>query len=331
MVTDFQALRTDRADTGVYSKIATHSLDELPAGDTLVRVAYSSLNYKDALALSGHPGVVRQFPHTAGIDAAGTTVPDGRPVIVHGYELGMSVWGGFGEYIRIPASWVVERPRQLDARAAMVYGTAGFTAAMCVDALQRHGVEVGSSIVVTGASGGVGSLAVAMASRVGYRVVACTGKHAVVPIREWLEGLGAVEVVARDVVIGDDSRPLERGTWAGAVDTTGGAILAGVLRKIGWGGAVAACGLTAAPDLPTTVYPFILRGVSLLGVDSAQVPLARRQAVWNRIADELRLPGVEAATAEIDLVDVPTSAGTLLDGTHSGRTVVRIRSQNGRA
>jgi len=316
----------------------TRELRELPAeelgeGEVLVRVGWSSVNYKDALATIAGGQVARISPLVPGVDLAGTVVAseggDGAPaegeeVLVHGYDLGVAHHGGYAEYARVPADWVVPLPAGLSARQAMLIGTAGFTAALSVHALEeRGGLEPGAGpVLVTGATGGVGSTAVAILAARGYEVVASSGKAAE---REYLLGLGAAEVLGREETSGGAERPLERARWAAAVDAVGGATLAYVLRTLRYGGAVAASGLTGGAGLETTVLPFILRAVSLLGIDSVGVALPVRKEIWTRLAGDLRPPGLEDAMArEVGLDELEPALDALLRGDGRGRTVVRV-------
>ena len=302
---------------------------ELPPGDVLIRVACSSLNYKDALACQSHPGIVRKLPHVPGIDAAGkvveSTSADFRPgdeVLVTGYDMGTSHWGGYSEYIRVPAGWVVAMPAGMTPEVAMSYGTAGFTAAQCVAAILHHGIEPGDGeVAVTGASGGVGSLSVAILAKLGYRVVAVTGKPEQASL---LEQLGALRVISREDAGEDSGKPLLPTRWAAAVDTVGGNTLATLLRSTEHRGCVAACGLAASADLPLTVYPFILRGVTLAGIDSAQCPRDSRLKIWQRLATDWRIVGLEKLTRKITLADVPSAAAEMLAGKTFGRTLVQL-------
>ena len=278
----FHCYLVDRsADGQVTAGLAERPVSELPEGDMLVRVAYSSLNYKDAMAATGHRGIVKRFPHVPGVDAAGTVVSSGaaqfKPgdkVIVTGFDSGAARWGGWAEYIRVPHDWVVPLPSGLSLREAMVLGTAGLTAALCVDALQHHDVRPGSgTVVVTGATGGVGSVAVAILAKLGYDVAAVTGKAA---SHDYLKGLGASTILGRDEVDDKSGRPLLSARFTGGVDTVGGNILGTLLRATAHGGCVAACGLAASNELPITVYPFILRAVTLTGIDAAWGPIEKR-------------------------------------------------------
>jgi alcohol dehydrogenase len=301
----------------------------LPAGDVLIRVAYSAVNYKDALSMNGHHGVTKEFPHTPGIDAAGLVVESsvpgvapGHQVIALGRDLGMNTWGGLSEYIRVPAEWIVPMPRGLDARAAMAYGTAGFTAAQAVEAIRGFDVRPSAGpIAVSGATGGVGSAAVAMLALLGYQVAAVTGKRSA---REVLTALGATELLTREEVAADPGRPLLRGRFAGGVDTTGGSILSGIIRATQYRGVVAMCGLAQSPKFDITVYPFILRGVRLIGIDSAEAPQEDRIAIWNRIASDLRVPSYEASVREISLEEVPDTARAMRAGENTGRVIVGV-------
>lgn len=335
----FSALRARETDAGVTATVEQCTPEELPEGDVTVRVSHSSLNYKDALSLQGNRGVTKAYPHTPGIDAAGVvvtssvdSVPPGTAVVVHGYDLGMNTWGGFSEYIRVPAEWVVALPESLTPRTAMIYGTAGYTAALSVERIDRilrarPQDAAAGPVVVSGAGGGVGSIAVAMLAGLGYAVTASTGQADNPDVREWLASLGASEVVDRDAVAAAAEKPIAKARWIAGVDTTGGTILAGMVKAAGYGAPITACGLTRDADLPLTVFPFILRGVQLIGIDSVQNPIDERRRVWNRIAGDLRQPNVEqgqANVSETDLPGVPEVARSLLEGTHRGRTVVRV-------
>lgn len=286
------------ADGNVQAEITQRSMSELPPGDVIIRVAYSSLNYKDALAATGHPGVNKQFPHIPGVDAAGriaTGEADGAPgdfapqspVLVTGFDMGANRWGGWAEYVRVPREWIVPLPAGLTLRESMILGTAGFTAGLCVDALQKHGLAPDSGeIVVTGASGGVGTFAVALLAKLGYHVAAVTGKAT---SHEYLRKLGAAEILSREQVDDRSSKPLLSGRWAGAVDTVGSHILGTILRTTRHSGCVAACGLAAGSDLPITVFPFILRAVTLAGIDAAWGSIPLRHQIWRRLAGPARV------------------------------------------
>ncbi len=322
-------LVTKDAAGNVAGQIAERRVDELPDGDVLIRVAYSSLNYKDALAAKGHPGVNKVFPHIPGVDAAGTVVDSGvyefvknDPVLVTGFDMGANRWGGYAEYVQVPQDWIVPLPRELTLRESMVLGTAGFTAGLCVDALQKHDVRPESGeVVVTGASGGVGSLAVAILAKLGYQVVAVTGKPAA---HEHLMRLGATKIVGRDEVDDRGDKPLLSGRWAGGVDTVGGNTLATVLRASRHGACVAACGMVGGNSLPLTVYPFILRGVVLAGIDAAWGPIPLRHEIWRRLAGPWRLDCLAGIARFIELPDLPAAIHEILAGQVVGRIVVRV-------
>jgi len=325
----FQALIVDVANDGAYiRRIGTRHVDELPPGEVLVRVVYSSINYKDALSATGHPGVTRHYPHTPGIDAAGTieatecgTWRVGDEVIVTGFDLGMNTPGGLGERIRIPADWVIRRPEALSLKMCMQLGTAGFTAALAVHRMQQAGLSDAGDVVVTGATGGVGQCAVALLGQIGYRVSAVTGKA---DQESQLTDLGAFEVIARDDFTALGSPPMAKARWVGGIDTLGGPALNAMLKSAVRGGVVASCGLAASPNLETNVYPFILRGVSLLGIDSAETPITLKSYLWNRLAADWKIDRLEQITHEVNLEGVEAVIRSILEGTHQGRTVVRV-------
>jgi acrylyl-CoA reductase (NADPH) len=317
------------SDGEVQSGMEVHSMETLPAGDVLVGVHYSSLNYKDAMAATANPAIAKSLPHVPGIDAAGVVVQsaDGRfepgtSVIVTGHELGVERWGGWSEYVQIPGDWVVPLPQGLSLEESMVLGTAGFTAAQCVQALERQKVKPGDGpIVVTGASGGVGSLSIMMLSQLGYHVIAVTGK---LEQTEWLKSLGAKDVIDRISLSEPGPRPLLGAKYAGAVDTVGGKILSYLCKVIHHRGAIACCGLTAGPELELTVYPFILRGLTLCGVDSAWCPEPERAAIWNRLADEWKLRQFSDVKRIISLSEISKEVAAMLEGKSLGRVVIEM-------
>jgi len=325
-------LVTRDAEREISGRITQRPLDELPDGEVLIRVAYSSLNYKDAMAARGHPGVVRSLPHIPGVDAAGVVAQsgvyefvEGDLVLVTGFDQGASRWGGFAEYVSVPQDWIVPLPEGLTLRESMIFGSAGFAAGLGVDAMQKHGVEPDDGeIVVTGASGGVGSIAVAVLAKLGYRIVAVTGKASA---GEYLHGLGAQQVVGRDEVDDRSGKSLLHGRWAGAVDTVGGNILSTLLRSTRHGGCVTACGMTAGRELPITVFPFILRGVTLAGIDAAWGPIPLRHEIWRRLADEWKPEGLENIATEIEMPQLPEKIEQILAGEITGRVVVRIGAE----
>ncbi|MDP3814007.1 YhdH/YhfP family quinone oxidoreductase, partial [Pseudomonas sp.] len=305
-MSSFSALQARENAAGQFEQvIVQRDTDELPAGELLVRVKYSSLNYKDALSASGNRGVTKSFPHTPGIDAAGVVEASsvaefsvGDEVIVTGYDLGMNTAGGFAQYIRIPASWALKRPLGLSLREAMVLGTAGLTAALCVDKLEQAGVTPDAGpILVTGATGGVGSIAVVLLSKLGYRVAAATGKA---EQAEFLKSLGAQEIVSRSQLQEGSERPMLKEQWGGAVDTVGGDILCNLLKALRYGGSAACCGLTAGVGFQGSVLPFILRGVNLLGVDSVELPLVVKASMWDRLSLQWKL-NLDALVTEVTL------------------------------
>ncbi len=296
-------------------------IGDLGEGDVLVKVGWSSVNYKDALATIAKGQVARISPLIPGIDLAGVDEDSGEEVLAHGYDLGVAHHGGYAECARVRSEWVVPLPGGLSAKQAMTIGTAGYTAARCVIALEDTGVTPDSGpVLVTGASGGVGSTAVDILAARGYEVVASSGKDP-----EFLELLGASEVISREDAAGDAARPLEKARWAGAVDCVGGEVLAGVIRSLHYGGAVAACGNTGGAKLPATVLPFILRGVSLLGVDSVQTPIKERTETWRRLATDLRPPHLDDSLVhDTDLDGLEDVLSRILRGEVSGRTVVAL-------
>lgn len=327
----YRAFHVEMTDGTPRRGVRRLEIAALPDHDVLVQVAYSSLNYKDALSAAGRPGVTRHYPHTPGIDAAGLVVASRDPrfepgdeVLCTGFDLGMNTPGGFAEYIRVPGDWLVRMPTGLDARSAMVWGTAGFTARMAVDALAGWGAgpELGS-FVVTGASGGVGTLAVALLAREGFEVVASTGTAAAQAL---LQELGAATIMPRETLAAIDDRPLPKAAYGGGIDTVAGTTLANLVKRTAIGGAVAACGNVAGADLALNVFPFILRGVGLLGIDSQHVALDRRVMVWDALAaatradDLTRLPGL---VSEIGLDELDATVDAILAGGTVGRVLVR--------
>jgi acrylyl-CoA reductase (NADPH) len=322
----FKALVVEKGDPYT-AQIRQASVDELPQGDVLVRVVYSSLNYKDGLAITGAGKVIKSFPMVPGIDLAGTVVesasPDyqpGDPVVLTGWGVGERHWGGLAGLARVRSDWLVPLPEGLTLQQAMGIGTAGFTAMLCVLALEAHGADQTKEVLVTGAAGGVGSLAVAILAQLGYRVVAATGRASE---EAYLKSLGASEILDRSLLTAQ-SKPLESERFGGAVDTVGGAVLAGVLPRIAYGGSVAACGNAGGVKLETTVFPFILRGVSLLGIDSVLCPKEKRLQAWNRLARDLPKPALEAVMQTVALEEVPELAQSILQGQVRGRVVVRL-------
>ena len=327
----FQVTKTTSPEGGrpTFARaVVEREVEDLPAGELLVDVAYSSLNYKDALSATGNPGVTRNFPHTPGIDAAGrvaaSSSPDfavGDAVIVTGFDLGMNTAGGFAQKVRVPAAWAVRMPAGLDARAAMILGTAGFTAALCVEKLQVVGgmTPAAGPVLVTGATGGVGSVAVRLLAKLCYEVHAATGKAAQ---HDFLRELGASAVLPREEALAGAERSLGRERWGGVVDTVGGTVLANAIKALRYGGSAAACGLAASADLPATVLPFILRHVNLLGVDSVELPLPRKAAIWGKLAGPWRLDGLERLATSLTLEALSAAVDRILAGEMVGRALV---------
>jgi acrylyl-CoA reductase (NADPH) len=325
----FRALLATQVEGKTHVGFQETSVDQLPPGDVLVKVSYSSLNYKDGLCVTGKPGVMRSFPMVPGIDLAGTVVDSATPdfvagdsVILTGGGLAETQWGGYAEYAKVRKDFLVNLPAGLSSKRAMAIGTAGFTAMQCVIALEKAGVTPGGKeVVVTGAGGGVGSVAVAVLAKLGYKVVASTGRA---ETHDYLKGLGAAEVIDRNVLSAESKRPLEAERFAGAIDTVGGTTLAGVLRSIAYRGAVAACGLAGGTNLPTTVLPFILRGVSLIGIDSVRAPQDERAKVWSRLATDLPLQVLDSMTEVKPLSDIVALGEQILSGQIRGRVVIDV-------
>ncbi|MGS1105910.1 acrylyl-CoA reductase (NADPH) [Achromobacter anxifer] len=325
----YQALKLTRGeDGGTQARLTQIGQDELPEGEVLVEVAYSSLNYKDALAITGKSPVVRSFPMVPGIDFAGTVrrsadarFKPGDAVLLNGWGLGETRWGGLAQAARVPADWLLPLPAGLDARQAMAIGTAGYTAMLCVMALERHNATPeGGPVLVTGANGGVGTVAIALLAGKGYTVTASTGRP---QEADYLRGLGASGILDR-AALSAPGKPLQKEAWAAAVDCVGSHTLANVLAGMRYGAPVAACGLAQGMDLPATVAPFILRGVTLVGVDSVYAPMALRAEAWRRLAAELPRGMLEANTQELGLSEIAAAAGPLLEGRIRGRIVVDV-------
>ena len=324
----FKALVVDKIDEDTKVSIKNLTKDDLPEGDVLVKVHYSSVNYKDGLATHPKGNIVKKYPHIPGIDLAGVVEESDHPdwkegdrVIVTSYELGVSHYGGFSEYARVKSDWIVPLPDGLSFKEAMVYGTAGFTAALSVYQLEQAGVtpEKGP-VLVTGATGGVGSMAVAILAKKGYEVAASTGKESEY---DYLKQLGATHTIGREEVAPEGFKPIGKQKWAGAVDPVGGETLAAVLSNTMYGGAVAVSGLTAGAKVPTTVFPFILRGVNLLGIDSVYCPMEKRKEIWKKAADEYKpSEHLEAIQNEVTLDELPDVLSSILNGKVRGRTIV---------
>lgn len=330
MKDDFRALLiTEEDDHTYYRSIVTKTIDDLPPGDVTIQVNYSSLNYKDALSATGNKGVTRHYPHTPGIDAAGKVVAShdprfsvGDPVIVTGYDLGMNTSGGYGQMIRVPGDWLVPCPQGLSLKESMIFGTAGFTAALSIHQMIKSGVRPeDGDILVTGATGGVGSIAVSILSKLGYKVIAATGKA---EEKDRLLKIGAADIISREDVNDPSGRAMLRTRWAGVIDTVGGDILATALKTTNYGGCVTCCGNVANHEFTTSVYPFILRGIRLIGIDSVECPMALRRDLWDQLATTWKVDPSTSIINEVTLTELSEAIDAILDGTHVGRTIVNL-------
>ncbi len=327
---EFKALEvTETEDKRYQREIVEKKIEQLPPGDVIVQVHYSSLNYKDALSASGNRGVTRNYPHTPGIDAAGIVAESsdkafkaGDRVIVTSYDLGMNTAGGFGQYIRVPAQWIVPLPEDLTLHEAMCYGTAGFTAALSVYQLTAHNIKPDhGEILVSGATGGVGSIAVAVLAKIGYSVVAVNG---LVDESAYLEKIGAQRVISIEEAIDLSGRPLLKSNYSGSIDTVGGDILATSIKSVKANGVVTSCGNVASPDLPLSVFPFILRGVTLVGIDSQNCPMVHRRKTWELLAGDWKIEMMNEVTENIVLSEVNDRIDKMLKGSHKGRSIIRM-------
>lgn len=323
----FRCFYVEKKDGQVSHSVTQRPVAELPPGEVAIRVEYSSLNYKDALAARAHPGVVRKLPHVPGIDAAGEVIEStdprfqtGQKVIATSYEIGAERWGGWAELLRVPGDWVLAMPGRMTTRDAMILGTAGITAALSVAALQEHGITPDrGEVVVTGATGGVGSLAVMLLGKLGYKVVAVTGKPKHQPqLLQW----GASRVIGRDELTSLAEKPLLSVQYAGGIDTVGGLMLSTLLRRTDHYGCVAACGLVGGVELPITVHPFILRGITLAGISTAWTPRLRREEIWRRLAGPWKLDVAAEVVRSVGLDGVAAEVERILAGQVTGRVVV---------
>lgn len=320
----FFAYRVEKTDNGMLAQWCEQERSQLPAGEVEIEVHYSSVNYKDALSAHGNKGVTREFPHTPGIDAAGVVVSSevdsfrsGDEVVVFGYDLGMNTAGGFAQRIRVPAHWVLRKPEGLSLADAMAWGTAGFTAALSVQKLERAGVRADAGpVLVTGATGGVGSVAVALLAKLGYHVVALSGKASQT---EFLLRLGAGRVIAREEALAGLGKAMMRPQYQAVLDTVGGDMVSALLPQIQPEGAITTCGMIAGTDINASVFPFILRGISLLGVDSVEIPLAAKQSVLDAVANEWTLPLLSSLTTDITPEQLPSVLSAILAGDGVGR------------
>jgi len=326
----FKAFRISDTGGAISGALVEITLDELSAGEVVIAAVWSSVNFKDALAATGAAKILKRLPIIGGIDVAGTVASstdsrfrEGDEVVVTGYDLGVANDGGYAAFVRVPADWVVKLPAGLSLRDAMTLGTAGFTAALSVIRLEENGLKPGTGpVLVTGATGGVGSIAVAILSGLGYQVTAMTGKDAE---HDYLKSLGATDVVPRSLAQ-KSARPLEKMMWAGAVDPVGGDTLGWLIKTMNYRGSVANSGLTGGTEVHTTVMPFILRGVNLLGIDSVMCPMAPRLEIWRRLATDMKPRILAAIAREIDLAGLPEAFATLAAGKARGRFVVKVSS-----
>jgi len=323
----FKALEVSEINGEYKREIIEKEIKDLPAGELIVNVKYSSLNYKDALSAAGNKGVTREYPHTPGIDAAGIVVEDqsgtyqkGDEIIVTGYDLGMNTSGGLEEYIRIPADWAVKLPENLTLKESMIYGTAGFTAALSVYKLLAAAVE-GKDILVTGASGGVGSFASAILAKLGYEVTAATGKT---EAEAYFNNLGVKNIIDRKELDDDSAKMLLKEKWSGVIDTVGGNLLSTAIKSTRYGGAVTCCGNVASAKLDLNVYPFILRGVSLFGIDSVQCKRGLREEIWQKIASDWKIEQLDDFSNQVILNDLNEQIDKMLAGDSKGRVIVKI-------
>ena len=330
-MTTFRAFLVEKNEDRTFTRsVVDRELDDLPAGELLIDVKFSSLNYKDALSATGNPGVTRNYPHTPGIDAAGTILEStvanfsaGDEVVVIGFDLGMNTPGGFGERVRVPAAWAVPLPQGLSLEEAMILGTAGFTAALSVHKLERAGMSPeGGPILVSGATGGVGSVAIKLLDQLGYEPHAVTGKE---DQHEFLKSIGAREILSREDLEAGSDRPLLKEQWGGVVDTVGGGMLFNAIKGLRYGQSAAACGLVNSPNIPASVLPFILRHVNLLGIDSVELPLTEKIEIWDKLAGEWKLTGLtELKKSTLSLNTLSEAIETILDGEMVGRGVVDL-------
>lgn len=324
----YKAFVVEEIDDKFVSAIKSLNVDDLPAGEVLIRVYYSSLNYKDALSATGNKGVTKKYPHTPGIDAAGVVVRSevasfcaGEEVIVTGYDLGMNTPGGFGEYIRVPAEWVIKLPSGLTPKESMIIGTAGFTAGISILKLMELVKPVDGKVIVSGATGGVGSMALSMLTKKGYQKIAISGKT---QESEFIKACGADEIISRDEFMAMADKALLPATYAGAIDTVGGEILARIIKMLKPLGAVTTCGSVASTNLPLNVFPFILRAVTLIGISAQNYPTAFRLDLWQRLATDLKPDNLMGMYREITMEELPEATQLILSGKLKGRTIVRI-------
>lgn len=324
----FKALVVKEENGKFIREIGDRNIRDLPDNEVLVNVKYSSLNYKDALSATGNKGVTRRYPHTPGIDAAGIVLEsknskfkEGNEVLVTGYDLGMNTSGGFGEYINVPADWVVRIPENLSMKESMILGTAGLTAALALDKMEQVGFDKDGEVLITGATGGVGSMAIAIFAKQGYKIVAGTGKG---DQEKYLKEIGAKSLLSRDEMNDTGKKALLSGRWGGVVDTVGGNILATAIASTKQWGVVAACGNVSSVELHTTVFPFILRGVSLLGINSEKTPIELRERIWAKLANEWKPEKLDIMYEECSLEELNIKIDKILNGYIKGRILVNL-------
>tara|TARA_Y100000817_G_scaffold219503_1_gene173047 strand:+ start:419 stop:1402 length:984 start_codon:yes stop_codon:yes gene_type:complete len=326
---NFKAFVTEETDEGFVSKVVERSLEDLPEGDVLIKVLFSSLNYKDALSASGNKGVSRNYPHSPGIDAAGIVEESnsdefsiGDEVIVTGYDLGMNTSGGFSEYIRVPKEWIIKKPDNLELEESMAYGTAGLTAGLCVRKILISGIKPDDGeVFVTGATGGVGIVAVMLLAKLGFDVVAITGKDTETDL---LKSLGAKEVINRSEFEGEMKSPLAKPRWAGGVDAVGSDILSNLISATHQRAAIACCGMVGGVNLNTSIFPFILRGLSLLGIDSAETLIDVKKEIWNNFASDWKLEKINDQIKDVGLEELSSEIEKILNGKQVGR--IRLKN-----
>jgi acrylyl-CoA reductase (NADPH) len=330
LVDSFKGFWVEKEGKEVHQSMINRSVNDLPQNDVLIRVHYSSLNYKDALSAKGLPGVTRNYPHTPGIDAAGVVeksnvanLQKGDEVIVTGFDLGMNTPGGFGQYVSVPADWVLKKPENMALRDSMIYGTAGLTAALCYKKLvSMKAAPEDGPVLVTGSTGGVGSVAVSLLASEGFEVIACTGKA---EQEDYLKRIGATSVVSRQEFEEGDAAPMGKEKFGHVLDTVGGSILSNALKSLCYGGSAAICGLVASPKFEATVLPFILRNINLLGVDSVEISLDEKRNVWDQLANEWSLNNLELLASEISLEELAPEIDNIFSGKIVGRKVVCLK------
>ena len=328
MIKIFNAITVEEKKNGeFFQSINERNIDHLPKGDLLIQVKYSSLNYKDSLSYYGNRGVTKVYPHTPGIDAMGIVqlsktkkFNKGDKVIVTGYDLGMNTPGGFGEYIRVPREWVTLLPDNLGDSESMILGTAGMTAGLCVNAIQKKHKIQGKKAVVTGSTGGVGCIAVMLLAKLGADVTAITGK---INSKDFLHSLGAKEVLLRNDYLNSVKKPLGKGVWDIAVDVAGGKMLSALIANMKYGGIITCCGLVDSPSFTSSVFPFILRGINLIGIDSAESPINKKAEVWNNFANHWKLDAIQNISKNVDMYGMMDEINTILEGRQIGRVVLK--------